>query len=112
MNDAWSMFQRSLKLAPTTSQLIRTRGNVEGAWNETIRSSSRPPATPSAQTRHAAGVRTILECSFDGEDLHGDCQIVTKKKLLDQTLQECVRTNLRTHSVVLNVFSPMWCRTS
>ena len=50
-----------------------------------------------------------VECSSAGEDLHRDYQIVTKEKILDQTLQEGVPTNLRTHIADLNVCSPMWC---
>ena len=47
-NDAWSIFQRILKLTPTTSHVIQ---------NQT----SRPPSAHSAQTRHNAGVREVLE---------------------------------------------------
>ena len=49
-------------------------------------------ATHSAQTRRDAGVREILQCRFEGEDLHCEYQIVAKKKLSDQTPQEGVRT--------------------
>ena len=72
---------------------------------------SRPPATHSAQTRHDAGVREIIGSCFGRRGTAQRLQIVTKGKLLDQTLQEGVPTMLRTHSADWNVFSPRWCPT-
>ena len=69
---------------------------VEGTWDEQFAyhhdalSPDAPRDCRSTQPRRATlrDFEEILECSFEGDDLHSEWQIVTKEDLLDQTLQE------------------------